>query len=114
MQKLTFISLILGLLLFGTNCAKETPLRTLEYLETKCSDPWSTNGGEIELALMNYLDNDLMIPYSRLTVTFDSDAEQSCEACSCTTGRKITITVVNEADIAILEDNGFVLLELID
>lgn len=117
MQRLTFLFLILGLLLLTTNCAKENPWTSLEYLETKCSDPWKTIGGDseaaVEMALLDYLKDDLMVPTSNLKITFDADAAESCEACSCTTGRKITIVVPNEF-VAILEANGFVETKLID
>jgi len=118
MQKLTSFIALLGLFLLISNCTKDkNPLRSLEYFETKCSDPWKTNEGnteeEIILALTDYLENELMVAFTSLNITFDTENAQTCKACHCTTGQKINIDVRQEF-VEILEENGFILLELID
>ena len=111
MQNVNYLLFLFGLLLLGSNCSKEVPLMTLEYAETKCSDPWGTNEGnskeEVESALMAFLENELNISNATIKISFEEKAE-ACEACSCKTGRKITVTV-EEGFVPILEDNGFFL-----
>ncbi|MFK7983659.1 MAG: hypothetical protein AB8G86_27020 [Saprospiraceae bacterium] len=111
MQKIKNFILLVGLFLLISNCSKDVPLMSLEYAETKCSDPWRTNEGNSEAevinALMAYLENDLNVPNVTIKTAFDANDAQSCEACDYTTGRTITLTV-EEGFVAILEDHGFI------
>ncbi len=112
MQKVKNFLLLVSIFLLASNCSMEIPLMTLEYIATKCSDPWRTNEGssneEVKNALMAYLENDLNVPNATIKVNFDAEEAEDCEACNCKSGQIITITVEEEF-IPILEDNGFIL-----
>ena len=87
MQKVYYLILLVGLFLMISNCSKEVPLLSLEYIETKCSDPWRTNEGssdeEVKSALMTYLENELNVPNTTIKITFDANEAEDCEACDC-------------------------------
>jgi len=114
MQRFALLFPLFGLVFLTTNCSKDNSLRSLAYTEIKCGIPWNTNrensNAEVEIAVTNFLENNLMIPNSRVEATFDANEAQGCKACNCKTGRKIVVEV-EKGFVPILEDNGFTLIK---
>ncbi len=82
----------------------------MQYIETKCADPWQTNESDPETVVMEaaedyFLNNDVNI--CEITMDFNEAYAEACEACICTTGRIIHVKV-NESFIDELEAEGFI------
>lgn len=91
------------------SCTKEKNLEIFYWAQTKCTDePWKTSNNtedEIKLAIINYL-KDEDIEVDNIEFEFDKDLQQDCEACSCTTGTKIIVTILEGNSIK-MEELGF-------
>jgi hypothetical protein len=101
-KKLTMSNLnkvFLPLLLLGTiliSCNKERKERIFYWNETQCSNPWKlnppANDEAIKEAVRKYL-NVQGITATAITTEVRDELIQNCEACTCTTGRRIIIHV---------------------
>lgn len=82
--------------LFLSSCCKDGNEVTLYWAETGCADPWGTNDNdthtEIETAIIDYLDEE-NVPVHEVRFEEDPSLAEGCEACNCTTGTKIIVTV---------------------
>ncbi len=112
MKRIGYLFLSCLSILLLANCTEESDFATMVYSETKCADRWNTNENDSEEdvrnAVVDYLFTDLRIDITTIDFSFDENVAQECEACSCTTGRIITIDVEkNQVDR--LEVIGFIL-----
>jgi len=65
----------------------------------------SDSESKIELAVKNYLkDEDIIV--DNIQFEFDGGLEEMCQACNCTTGTKIVVTVQKGNSIKV-EELGF-------
>ena len=82
---------------------------TFHYNETQCADPWvlESEGGNAGISdlLKSYLEERGVTVFS-VAITVDERVEIVCLACTCTSGRILSV-VVNEADAATLEALDF-------
>lgn len=85
-------------LLFLQGCQDDNSLNTLEFYwdQTSCGDPWITgsNGSneETRQAVENYLEQKDVNGAVVTSITSDG-VQVVCLACSCTTGKRINVTV---------------------
>ncbi|PZX54872.1 hypothetical protein [Algoriphagus chordae] len=94
-----YLAFTILLILSLQSCQDEnTPLNQLEFYwdQTGCSDPWNTNSNnsikETQKAVEDYLSDEGVKGAKVLSITGDG-VEQGCEACFCTTGNRIYVTV---------------------
>jgi len=91
------VKFLLILLISISSCDKEEDQNLYYWDQTKCSDPWNTgqndNNTETTIALRQYFEN---LNITLLEISFENlsqNNENSCDACNCTTGIRITIDV---------------------
>ncbi|PCI33748.1 MAG: hypothetical protein COB60_07135 [Flavobacteriaceae bacterium] len=110
-MKTTYIVRSLLILLMSiSSCDKEVDQNLYYWDQTKCSDPWNTgqndNNTETTIALRQYFEN---LNVTILEISFENlsqEGENSCDACTCTSGVRITINVP-ESDSQKVLDLGF-------
>lgn len=100
------ILLLLILVAFLTGCSSLDDVRFF-HDETKCGDLWHFSGSDDELeSVVKAFLKDRGVRVVRMQITHDAE-QQSCEACTCTTGRRIKVWSIEE-DAEILESLNFV------
>lgn len=93
-----YLSLYLLFALFLQGCSDDNSLNILDFYwdQTACSDPWSTgpnnSNAETQAAIENYLSSEGIKGAKVISITGDG-VQQGCEACFCTTGTRINVTV---------------------
>ncbi|WP_057936463.1 hypothetical protein [Algoriphagus resistens] len=93
-----YLSLLLVVALFLQGCSDDNPLSTLAFYwdQTGCADPWNSNANhtneETQTAVENYLMDEGVIGAMVISITSDG-IQMGCEACFCTTGTRINISV---------------------
>ena len=106
--RILFASLVLSIGLFSCD---EEPV-TMIYDQTKCADPWGMgenvpNVNTAQAVTLYFFDTHGVI-LDNVDLVFETGFAQACEACICTTGNRIRVTLADEDDVAVLEDEGFV------
>ncbi len=107
LHKLIFSALFCLLFLFSS-CKKETDGTWYFYDQTKCADVWdtylinTTYEGLIEYHFSEFTEATI----DEVQIVDDGAEEQSCEACSCTTGTRIRVKAELEFQ-DIMESEGF-------
>ena len=95
--QIIFILMLLGISL-GSSCYwdKEEDQFNFFWAQTKCAEPWTNEvdltEAEMEQLVVAYLD-DQGIQVFNIWTEFDDSFAQACEACICTTGTKIFVSV---------------------
>ncbi|MCG8698229.1 MAG: META domain-containing protein [Bacteroidales bacterium] len=82
---------------------------TLYWMQTKCADPWNTGESTPVNQTLDSINKYMSahdISLYHIEIEFKDSDYQSCEACGCLTGNKITVTSKLE-DKAKLEEIGF-------
>ncbi len=91
-------TLSLLLFLFLQSCQEENTLALLEFYwdQTGCADPWNTNSNnsneETQQAIEDYL-SDKGVRGAKVTSITNDGIQLDCEACFCTNGTRIYLTV---------------------
>lgn len=89
------------------SCTKEENNEMFFWPQTKCAEPWNiySNNNEISTAITNYLNKE-DIKVDNVQFDFDRNLQSLCEACTCTTGTKIIVTIA-EGNSSRMEELGF-------
>ncbi|GAA4289855.1 hypothetical protein [Aestuariibaculum suncheonense] len=105
------VGLIVAIIQFGCSNDESTNEGVSVFWEqTGCADPWGTGANDTEAETTNALKLFLAgedISVFKVNVEITSTA-QDCFACSCLTGKTITVNVA-ESDVAKMEELGFYL-----
>jgi hypothetical protein len=110
--------LVALILLTLAACIKERtrndPFSTYIYAETYCSDPWE-RGATDSLTLRNlstYLTTH-RIDFRTVGIQ-KTDAPEVCNACSCKTGNRLSVTflMLNDSTVSKMQQLGFNRLDL--
>ncbi|MEM7162637.1 MAG: hypothetical protein AAF487_09395 [Bacteroidota bacterium] len=100
---LCFISCIL----MFCACQKEKKAEDYFWIESKCANPWNTGesntSAEVQNTVIAFLENENIEVFD-IYISEEQDLIQTCEACTCTTGRRIVVSVDKKKKI---EDLGF-------
>ncbi|MEB2780057.1 hypothetical protein U3A58_06610 [Algoriphagus sp. C2-6-M1] len=93
-----YFTISLLFFLFLQSCQEKNSLNFLEFYwdQTGCTDPWNTNSNdsdeETQQAVEDYLKGEDIRGAKVISITSDG-VQQSCEACFCTNGTRINLTV---------------------
>lgn len=98
--------LLVAITLLFFQCSKDD-LVTMSYYQTSCADKWGydpdTPTGE---AVINYFDTEFGVTIETVVVTTDNSIAEACLACSCLSGKVITVEV-DEEHVDLLESENF-------
>ncbi|MFT4665862.1 MAG: hypothetical protein ACI8YQ_001103 [Polaribacter sp.] len=101
---------ILVLALSMMHCSKSEEEVSLQYNQTQCADPWSTNGGstdeEVIASIKTYFETEYQINLENISISFDNNITEVCLACVCLSGSVITVTAAEQFSDD-LEAEGF-------
>ncbi len=89
------ILLIAGML----SCEKNKEEIKFYWQETGCSNPWNENADDTAAETIEHVKEYLeenKIEVKDVSVEYDPDAVEYCEACDCKTGNKIIMTVLKK------------------
>lgn len=108
LSTITTFAIVL-LLAITISCTKEKNQELFFWNQTQCAEPWETllsdSESKIKSAIINYL-SDEDIKVDNVEFEFDENFEHFCQACSCTTGTKIIVTIP-EGNSVKMEGLGF-------
>ncbi len=102
------VAFTLNLILASCDEPVNEPGVKMEFAETQCANPWQTLPGSANylFSVHEYLTENGLDVYS-ITIEKAHDYNQPrCEACTCSSGRKIVIRVP-ETKVKAAEDIGF-------
>ncbi len=111
-MKLLKLSCMLVLALSLMHCSKSDDEVTLQYHQPKCGDQWSTHQGstdeEIIASVKAFFQTEYQIDLESVSVSFDNNIEEDCEACSCLNGKVITTTVEEQFTDELIAEGFFI------
>lgn len=96
MKKFSIFLIVLSLVLCFASCEKENSNNTFRWDETGCADPWPQDSDDTNEERMTVIETYLAnqdIKVKNIRFEFEPSKQQFCEACFCTTGKVIVISV---------------------
>lgn len=112
MNKIIVLLLVLVVFAFNSCEDKNEDELKMQYLETKCANPWDAlpEQGDYLTKVYGYLQENGITVISHTVEIYDENAGANCEECSCPTGRYVVIRIpVKDGNTA--EAIGFTLVE---
>ena len=110
MMKKFFYGVAFTLTLILASCDEpvEEPGVRMEFAETQCANPWQTLPGSANylFSVHQYLTENGLDVYSIAVEKTHDYNQPRCEACTCSSGRRIVIRI-SKTDVESAEEIGF-------